>query len=75
MTFLAASDVPALLVIPNAPTAIRSFEAGGGRLDLLPVIEAAGFTLDHREAVIDDPAARELVGVHDHFHFFRRTEG
>jgi SAM-dependent methyltransferase len=70
---LAAAEVPALLVVPNAPTAIRSYEADGSRRDVLPVLAAAGFELDHVEPIITDPAARELFGVHDHFHLFRRT--
>ena len=70
---LADADVPALLVVPNAPVEVRSYEHDGSRLDLLPVLRAAGFELAHREPVIDDPAVRQLFGVNDHFHLFRRT--
>jgi SAM-dependent methyltransferase len=63
-------EVPRLLVVPNEPDALLSLEADGSRLDFGEVLERAGYRLEHREPVYDDPAVRELVGVHDHFHLF-----
>jgi len=57
-------------VIPNEPDALLSLEPDGSRRDFGPVLERAGYRLEHREPVYDDPAVRELVGVHDRFHLF-----
>ena len=61
-------QVPELLVVPNEAEAPLSLELDGSRHDYLPVLERAGYRLVHREPVLDDPAVRELVGLHDHFH-------
>ena len=71
---VAEAAVPALLVVPNEPRALRSMEADGSTLDLLPVLRSAGYELDHVEPIVDDPAARALFGIDDHFHLFRRAE-
>ena len=42
------------------------------RRDFRPLVEAAGYELIVDEPVIDDPAVRELLRVHDHFMLFRR---
>lgn len=68
---LARARIPALLVIPNAPTTIWSWEADRTRIDMGPEFEAAGYELVDVEPIIDDPAVRELFGVEDHFHLFR----
>ena len=65
-------EVPHLLVVPNEPADLLTLEPDGSRRDFLPALEAAGFRLEHREPVIDDPAVRELVGLEDHFHLFGR---
>jgi hypothetical protein len=62
--------VPHLLVIPNEAEGLLSLEADGARRDFAPVLARAGFSLQRREPVLDDPAVRELVGLHDHFHLF-----
>jgi SAM-dependent methyltransferase len=62
--------VPNLLVIPNEPTELLSLEPDGRRLDLIPLLESAGYNLVKREPVIDDAATRELLRLHDHFHLF-----
>ena len=69
---LARLRIPRLLVIPNEPDELRSLEPDGTRLDFLPLLERAGYALEHREPVLDDPAVRELVGVPDCFHLFAR---
>jgi hypothetical protein len=56
--------------VPNEPDTLLSLEADGSRRDFSPVLARAGFELVDREPVYDDPAVRELVGVHDQFHMF-----
>ena len=65
-------EIPRLLIIPNEPTDLLTLETDGSRRDFLPLVERAGYRLEHREPVIDDPAVRELLRLHDHFHLFTR---
>lgn len=65
-------EADAWLVVPNEPDAVLSLEADGSRRDLVPVLEAAGFRLAAREPAVADPAARELVGLHDQLLLFTR---
>jgi SAM-dependent methyltransferase len=65
-------EVPRLLVIPNEPTELLSLEADGSRRDFMPLLVAAGYKLDRREPVIDDPAVQDLLQLRDHFHLFSR---
>jgi SAM-dependent methyltransferase len=65
-------EVPRLLVIPNEPDGLFSLEADGRREDFAPLLARAGYAQDGSEPVLPDPAARELVGVHDRFHLFSR---
>jgi SAM-dependent methyltransferase len=65
-------EVPRLLVIPNEPTELLSLESDGSRRDFMPLLADSGYRLAHREPVIDDPAVRELLRLHDHFHLFTR---
>jgi len=69
---LARLEVPRLLVVPNEPESLLSLEPDGSRRDFAPVLGAAGYGLEDREPVLADPAARELVGVHDRFHLYAR---
>jgi hypothetical protein len=69
---LSAAEIPNLLVIPNAPTTIASYEADGTRLDMSSAFEDAGYHTVDVEPIVTDPAVRDLYGVHDHFHLFRR---
>lgn len=69
---LARREVPRLLVVPNEPTELLSLERDGTRRDFAPLLEQAGYVLEHREPVIDDPAVRELLRLEDHFHLFAR---
>jgi SAM-dependent methyltransferase len=64
--------VPNLLVVPNDEDELLAFEPDGSRRDFRPVIEASGYELTVLEPVLDDPAVRELVRVHDRFFLFRR---
>lgn len=63
--------VPRLLVVPNEPDRLVTLEADGSRRDFMPLLERAGYRLEKREPVIDDPAVRDLLRIHDHFHLFR----
>ncbi len=63
-------EVPRLLLIPNEPTELLSTEADGSRRDFAPLLAEAGYRLTTREPVFDDPAVRELVELHDHFHLY-----
>jgi pimeloyl-ACP methyl ester carboxylesterase len=67
---LARLAVPSLLIVPNEPQELLSLEPDGSRRDFAPLLARAGYRLRHREPVLDDPAVRELVGLHDHFHLF-----
>lgn len=70
---LATLDADRLLIVPNEPTELLTREIDGSRRDFAPLIEQAGFALDVREPVISDPAVRDLLDVHDHFHLYRRV--
>jgi len=63
--------VPRLLIVPNEPTELLSLEADGSRRDFAPLLERAGYRLELREPVLDDPAVRSLLRVEDHFHLFQ----
>jgi hypothetical protein len=69
---LARLEVPRLLIVPNEPTELLSLERDGSRRDFAPLLAEAGYELEHREPVIDDPAVRELLRLEDHFHLFAR---
>jgi SAM-dependent methyltransferase len=62
--------VPDVLIVPNEPDQLLSLEADGSRRDFTPLLEAAGYRLVRREPVVEDPAVRELVRMHDQFHLF-----
>ena len=62
-----------VLIVPNEPTELLTLEQDGTRRDFLPLLEHAGYRLEHREPVIDDPAVRELMRLDDHFHLFVRA--
>jgi hypothetical protein len=70
---LARLDTPLLLVVPNEPDQLLTLEADGSRRDFLPLLERAGYRLERRAPVIDDPAVRELLPLGDHFHLFARA--
>jgi FkbM family methyltransferase len=71
---LARLRVPYLFVVPNEADGICSREVGGETVDLVPVIAEGGYRSIANETVIDDPAVRELVRIHDRFHLFARPE-
>jgi SAM-dependent methyltransferase len=66
-------DVPNLLIVPNDRDELLAFEPDGSRRDFRPLLDAAGYELAVSEPVIDDPAVRDLVQVHDSFMLFRRA--
>jgi hypothetical protein len=67
---LARLEVPYLFVVPNEAQGLISREVGGGYHDALPTLAAAGYQPIHHERVIEDPAVRELVRIHDNFYLF-----
>jgi hypothetical protein len=70
VNLLARLAVPTLFLVPNEPTELLTLEPDGTRLDFLPLLERAGYQLVHREPVLQDPAVRELLRLHDQFHLF-----
>lgn len=62
---LARLDVRHLLLVPNEPEGLLSLEPDGSRRPCGPLLERAGYVLEHREPVVDDPAAAELLELHD----------
>lgn len=73
MERLQRAEVGHLLVVPNEPTELLTTEVDGSRRDFAGLLEGAGFELVAREPTIRDEATRELLGVDDHFHLFRRS--
>jgi putative sugar O-methyltransferase len=67
---LARLRVPELVIVPNEPTELLSFEPDGSRQDFAPALAAAGYELTTREPVYADPAVSDLVALGDHFHRF-----
>lgn len=65
-------EIPTFLIIPNEPSDLLSLEPDGRRRDFRPLLEAAGYRLEHSEPVISDPAIRESVRLRDHFFLFTR---
>lgn len=65
-------EVPNLFVLPNEAEGFLSREVDGSRLDFGPVFESCGFRLAVEEPVLDDPAVRHALGVHDRFCLFER---
>jgi SAM-dependent methyltransferase len=63
-------EVPWLLVVPNEPDELLTLEPDGERRDFRGLIERAGYRLASSEPVVDDPAVREVVDLHDHFYLF-----
>ncbi len=72
LELLARLEVPRLLIVPNAPGGLVSLEPDGSRLDLTAAIAESGFAETHDEPVVGDPAAAELLRLHDRFHLFER---
>jgi SAM-dependent methyltransferase len=66
-------EIPRLLVVPNEPEELLTLEADESRRDFMPLLERAGYRLEKREQVIDDPAVRDLLRLHDRFHLFARA--
>ena len=64
--------VPRLMVVPNDAEAFLSMEGDGTRRDFAGALAAHGYVLAAAEPAIEDPDARELVGVTDHLFLFER---
>lgn len=68
--WLARLHIPRLLLVPNEPADLLTLEADGSRRNFLPLLEEAGYRRTACEPLIDDPAIRDLLPLHDHFHLF-----
>lgn len=67
--------IPHLMIVPNEPDELLSQEVDGSRLDYSKILSDIGYRLHTKVPAFQDPAIRELVGVHDHFHLFSREGG
>lgn len=74
MSLLAALEVPYLLLVPNEPKQLLTLEVDESRRPFDHVLAENGYRLVKCEPVIRDAAARELLGLEDHFHLFARSE-
>jgi hypothetical protein len=72
LDWLVRLDVRWLLVLPNEPDKIYSYEADGSRRDCTELFQGAGFRLQVQEYTLPDPNLRELIGVLDQFFLFSR---
>lgn len=70
---LARLGVGHLLLVPNEPEGLLSLEADGSRRSCVGLLAEFGFVLEHREPVVDDPAAAELLELHDVLELYRRA--
>jgi hypothetical protein len=66
-------DVPRLFVVPNERSGLLSLETDGRRLDVLPLLESAGYRLVADEPAILDPGVRDLLDLHDRHLLFERV--
>jgi hypothetical protein len=64
--------IPYFLIIPNDPERLLTNEGQGVKRDFLPLLEAAGYKLQHREPVFTDAGVREVLGIGDQFFLFAR---
>lgn len=71
--WLADREVASLLVVPNEREQVLSREVDGSRVDCSDLIAKAGYRLRVAEPTIEDPAVRELFGVHDCFLLYDRV--
>lgn len=65
-------EIPHLLLVPNEPEELLTLEADRSRRNFGESLTRAGYELEHREPVVDDPAVRELIPLNDCFYLFRR---
>ncbi len=73
ISLLSELQVPQLLIVPNDPNELLSTEEDDRRRDFSGALEASGYELVACEPVIDDPAVRELIPLHDRFYLFARA--
>lgn len=66
-------DVPRIFIVPNEREGLQSLEPDGRRLDVLPLLEAAGYRLTVEEPAILDEGVRTLLALHDRHCLFERT--
>ena len=57
--------IPWLMIAPNHRDHLLSTEADGSRRDFSSLVHDAGYELSAKELMYDNPAARELIEVHD----------
>jgi SAM-dependent methyltransferase len=70
---LARLAVPHLFVVPNEHEGFLTVEGDGTRRDYRGALERAGYRLTTDKPAFDDPAVRELLGVHDRYCLFEST--
>lgn len=63
--------VPYLLIIPNHPEQLLSYESLDKREDFAPDVAAAGYQLMHHAPVFADDELRQMIGVRDHFYLYK----
>ena len=68
-------DIPRLLVVPNDPDDLLSYEVDHSRREFMPSLEARGFRLRATEPVVRPDHLRRLIGLRDRFYFFERRAG
>lgn len=72
INLLVRLEVPYLFLVPNEPEELLTLEPDRSRRDFAASLARAGYVLEHQEPVIDDPAVRDLIPLHDRFHLFQR---
>jgi len=65
-------NVQHLMIISNNPSQFLSSERDGKRRDYAPLLQTLGYEVVAWEQLFDDPAVRELIGVHDNIFLFEQ---
>ena len=63
--------IPYFLIIPNHPEQLLSNEGGGVRKDFRAYLEQAGYEQANSEVLIQDPAVKQVIDLHDQFFLFQ----
>jgi hypothetical protein len=70
---IAERNVEWLLIVPNTPGRLMSTERDGSMLDFEPEVRRAGYELVDTRPMYETDELRELIGLEDSFHLFRRS--
>ena len=71
---IAKRDITWLLIVPNTYGELLSTEVGGAREDFMPTVLAAGYELADHRTVYQNDDMREMIGLHDEFFLFKKTD-